>query len=118
MNKASFYHTDVDAIANSGVANGAGAGKGGDVAKAAEWRSAVVILPPGTAIDNPLTLIPSGLPSVILKVGLAGVKKMMLEFEGGVKAARKAGLRKGEDPYYIFFVGTAGTHQGKGLGGE
>ena len=73
---------------------------------------------PGSSIDNPLTLLPSGFPSVIIKLGLGGVKKMLFEFEGSCKAARKAGLRKGEDPYYIFFVGTAAAHQGQGLGGE
>ncbi|OBT61265.1 hypothetical protein VE03_09386 [Pseudogymnoascus sp. 23342-1-I1] len=115
MNKASFYHTDMDTIANSDAA--------GKDAKAtssapAEWRSAVVLLPPGSSIDNPLTLLPSGLPSVLLKLGLSGVRKMLFEFEGACKAARKAGLRKGEDPYYVFFVGTAAAHQGRGLGGE
>ena len=112
MNKASFYHTDEDAISNGG-----GVGKG-DVASPPQWRSTVVLLPPGTSIDNPLTLLPSGLPSVLLKLGLSGVKKMLLEFEGGCKAARKAGLRKGEDPYYLFFVGTAAAQQGQGLGFE
>lgn len=114
MNKASFYHTDVDTVTNGGSVV-----QEEKVAKSApEWRSTVVLIPPGSSIDNPLTLLPSGLPSVIVKLGLAGVKKMLFEFEGACKAARKVGLRKGEDAYYVFFVGTAAVHQGKGLGGE
>jgi hypothetical protein len=75
-------------------------------------------MPPGTAIDNPLTMLPAGLPGVMIKLGLRSVKKMIIDFEGSVKSARKAGLRKGEDPYYVFFVGTAAAHQGRGIGGE
>ncbi|OBT72919.1 hypothetical protein VF21_07788 [Pseudogymnoascus sp. 05NY08] len=113
MNKGSFYHTDELPLPSP-----VSASAGEKVVEGAKWRSAVVLLPPGESIDNPLTMLPSGLPSVIIKLGLSGVKKMLFEFEGACKAARKSGLRKGEDPYYIFFVGTAAVHQGKGLGAE
>ncbi|KFY48076.1 hypothetical protein V495_01637, partial [Pseudogymnoascus sp. VKM F-4514 (FW-929)] len=112
LNKGIFYHTDEDAAPNSGAANGV------TTDQSSPWRSGVVLMPPGTAIDNPLTMLPAGLPGVMIKLGLRSVKKMIIDFEGSVKSARKAGLRKGEDPYYVFFVGTAAAHQGRGIGGE
>ncbi|KFY70468.1 hypothetical protein V499_09143, partial [Pseudogymnoascus sp. VKM F-103] len=119
MNKGSFYHTDeLDSNPPFSVPSSGSPQKGGKVAVSHPWRSTIVLLPPGSSIDNPLTMLPSGLPSVLLKLGLRGVRKMLFEFEGACKSARKAGLRKGEDPYYIFFVGTAAAHQGQGIGGE
>ncbi|KFZ18067.1 hypothetical protein V501_01364, partial [Pseudogymnoascus sp. VKM F-4519 (FW-2642)] len=120
MNKGSFYHTDeLDSNSPASVSpSPSGPREGEKVAGSHPWRSTIVLLPPGSSIDNPLTMLPSGLPSVLLKLGLRGVRKMLFEFEGACKSARKTGLRKGEDPYYIFFVGTAAAHQGQGLGGE
>lgn len=43
---------------------------------------------------------------------------MLGEFEGAVKKARKRGLRKGEVPYYVFFIGTRADRQSQGLGSE
>ncbi|KFY09699.1 hypothetical protein V492_05376, partial [Pseudogymnoascus sp. VKM F-4246] len=102
LNQASFYHTDEqDAASDASVVDvPGGMTKGSKAAGGHPWRSGVVLLPPGSSIDNPLTMLPSGLPSVILKLGWAGVKKMLFEFEGKCKAARKEGLRKGEEPYY------------------
>ncbi|OBT42061.1 hypothetical protein VE00_07454 [Pseudogymnoascus sp. WSF 3629] len=117
MNKGCFYHTDeLESTPNTSISPGAR--KGEAVVGGHPWRSTVVLVPPGESIDNPLTMIPSGLTSMILKLGLGGIRKMLFEFEGACKSARKAGLRKGEDPYYIFFVGTAAAYQGRGLGGE
>ncbi|KFY00933.1 hypothetical protein V490_01144, partial [Pseudogymnoascus sp. VKM F-3557] len=110
LNKGIFYHTDEDAVSNGG-----GAANGTTPGQTPPWRSGVVLMPPGTAIDNPLTMLPAGLPGVMIKLGLRSIKKMIIDFEGSVKSARKAGLRKGEDPYYVFFVGTAAAHQGRGI---
>ncbi|KFY81584.1 hypothetical protein V500_11290 [Pseudogymnoascus sp. VKM F-4518 (FW-2643)] len=80
------------------------------------WESCLTVLPPGKKFENPFTLLQSGLVAMLRKVGLSCVKRMLGEFEGAVKRARKRGLARGELPYYIFFVGTRADCRGKGLG--
>lgn len=76
----------------------------------------MTVLPPGRKVENPFTLLQSGLVAVLRKVGLSCVKRMLGEFEGAVKKARKRWLAKGEQPYYVFFVGTRADCRGRGLG--
>ncbi|OBT85409.1 hypothetical protein VE02_04811, partial [Pseudogymnoascus sp. 03VT05] len=89
---------------------------GAYVLEHSDWESCLTVLPPGRKVENPFTLLQSGLVGVLRKVGLSCVKRMLGEFEGAVKKARKRGLAKGELPYYIFFVGTRADRQGRGLG--
>lgn len=77
----------------------------------------MTVLPPGKGVGNPFTLLQSGLVGLLRKVGLTCVKRMLGEFEGAAKKARKRGLAKGEVPYYVFFIGTRADRQGQGLGG-
>ena len=81
------------------------------------WRSCAVIMPPGTDVGNPFTLLQSGLLGVVWTLGLGVARKMLGEFEGAVNAARRQGLAAGEEAYYVFFVGTGMEYQGRGLGG-
>ncbi|KFY74840.1 hypothetical protein V499_05162, partial [Pseudogymnoascus sp. VKM F-103] len=83
-----------------------------------DWESCLTVLPPGRKVENPFTLLQSGLVGVLRKVGLSCVKRMLGEFEGAVKKARRRGLARGELPYYVFFVGTRADRQGRGLGRE
>lgn len=40
--------------------------------EAGDWKSCGVLVPPGCKIDNPLTLLPAGLLSVLWTIGLGG----------------------------------------------
>jgi hypothetical protein len=42
--------------------------------EANDWSSCVVLMPPGAKVDNPLTLIPSGLLGVFWMIGIAGCR--------------------------------------------
>ncbi|OBT69231.1 hypothetical protein VE03_01986 [Pseudogymnoascus sp. 23342-1-I1] len=90
---------------------------GGYIFEHSHWESCMVVLPPGKGVGNPLTLLQAGLVGLSRKVGLTCVKRMLGEFEGSAKKARKKGLSKGEVPYYVFFIGTRADRQGHGLGG-
>ena len=90
---------------------------GGYIFEHSNWESCMIVLPPGGGVGNPFTLLQSGLVGLLRKVGLTCVKRMLGEFEGAAKKARKRGLRKGEVPYYLFFIGTRADRQGQGLGG-
>ncbi|KFY85193.1 hypothetical protein V498_07753 [Pseudogymnoascus sp. VKM F-4517 (FW-2822)] len=68
---------------------------GAYVLEHSNWESCMTVLPPGKKIENPFTLLQSGLVGVLRKVGLSCVKRMLGEFESAVKKARKRGLREG-----------------------
>ncbi|OBT62897.1 hypothetical protein VE03_07868 [Pseudogymnoascus sp. 23342-1-I1] len=89
---------------------------GAYVLEHSNWESCMTVLPPGKKFENPFTLLQSGLVGMLRKVGLQCVKRMLGEFESAVKKARKRGLRKGEVPYYVFFIGTRADCRGRGLG--
>ncbi|KFX91982.1 hypothetical protein V490_05627 [Pseudogymnoascus sp. VKM F-3557] len=91
---------------------------GGYIFEHSDWESCVIVLPPGKGVGNPFTLLQSGLVGLSRKVGLVCVKRMLGEFEGSAKKARKKGLAKGEVPYYVFFIGTRADRQNRGLGRE
>ncbi|ELR06499.1 hypothetical protein VC83_08488 [Pseudogymnoascus destructans] len=91
---------------------------GAYVLEHSSWESCMTVLPPGRKLENPFTLLQSGLVGVLRKVGLLCVTRMLGEFEGAVNKARKHGLAKGEVPYYVFFIGTRADCRGRGLGAE
>ncbi|OBT54076.1 hypothetical protein VE04_10358 [Pseudogymnoascus sp. 24MN13] len=76
MNKGSFYHTDeLDSNPPFSVPSSGSPQKGDKVAVSHPWRSTIVLLPPGSSIDNPLTMLPSGNPAVLITLGVLACEK-------------------------------------------
>lgn len=83
--------------------------------EADNWKSAMIVLPPGKYIDNPWTLIPAGLFQVLWKLGFAGCWRMLGEYEPATAAVRRKALGNVTDFYYLFFIATRDDARGKGL---
>lgn len=83
--------------------------------EAENFSSISIIIPPGCSVDNPWTLIPAGLFSVLWKLGVAGCWRMLGEFEPATGAVRKRALGGAKRFYYLFFVATSEDARGKGL---
>lgn len=83
--------------------------------EAEDFSSCSIIMPPGCSVDNPWTLIPAGLFSVLWKLGVAGCWRMLGEFEPATAAVRKQALGGVEGFWYLFFVATREDARGKGL---
>jgi GNAT superfamily N-acetyltransferase len=84
--------------------------------EASDYASISIVLLPGKSVDNPWTLIPAGLFSVLWKLGLRGCWRMLGEFEpatGAVRQKALGGYRA--NFYYLFFVATREDARGKGL---
>jgi GNAT superfamily N-acetyltransferase len=84
--------------------------------EAEDFSSISIVLPPGKSVDNPWTLIPAGLFSVLWNLGLKGCWRMLGEFEPATGAVRRRvlGVYQGNF-YYLFFVATREDARGKGL---
>lgn len=80
-----------------------------------DWTSASVFLPPGKRIDNPWTLVPAGLFQVLWKLGLAGCRRMLREFEPAVTAVQRRALGDSKHFYYLFLIATREDARGRGL---
>lgn len=83
--------------------------------EADDWKSAMIVLPPGKYIDNPWTLIPAGLFQVLWKLGFAGCWRMLGEYEPATAAVRHKALENVTKFYYLFFIATRDDARGKGL---
>jgi len=88
---------------------------GGIFEEAEDWSSCSVLIPPGKRADNPWTLLPSGILRLLWMLGIAGCRKMLVEFTGLSDAAKKKGLKGQKLYYYVFFVATTKEARGKGL---
>ncbi|KAF2757159.1 hypothetical protein EJ05DRAFT_477377 [Pseudovirgaria hyperparasitica] len=97
-----------DTFAHAGAINGA------TFYSANSWQSAVILMPPGSSLDGPLTVIRAGFLSVLWHAGLDGAKRMLWEYTPILDAVKARALGK-EDYFYVFFVGTLEEHRGKGL---
>jgi len=79
------------------------------------WSSCAVWMPPGRRVDNPATLLPAGLISILWNIGIQGCRRMLLEFGPQSDDAKAKGLKNGEKYYYLFFIATKKEKRGKGL---
>lgn len=53
----------------------------GSFQEANDWSCAAVWMPPGEKIDNPWTLIPSGMIGILFKLGINGCRGSLLHFQ-------------------------------------
>jgi GNAT superfamily N-acetyltransferase len=84
--------------------------------EASDYSSISIVLPPGKSVDNPWTLIPAGLFSVLWRLGAKGCWRMLGEFEPATGAVRRRVLGVYQSNfYYLFFVATREDKRGKGL---
>ncbi|KAL3476002.1 hypothetical protein BJX99DRAFT_151464 [Aspergillus californicus] len=97
-------------LCRAGLLNGA------VIYEADGWKAATVVLPPGKSVDNPLTIVPAmlGFMSVLWRIGLAGLIRMLGDYSGATDTVKKRALGK-QKYFYVFVVGTEYEHQGKGL---
>jgi GNAT superfamily N-acetyltransferase len=81
------------------------------------FSSCSIIIPPGKSVDNPWTLIPAGLFSVLWRLGIKGCWRMLGEFEPATSAVRRKalGVNFQTNFYYLFFVATREDARGRGL---
>jgi GNAT superfamily N-acetyltransferase len=84
--------------------------------EASDYSSISIVLPPGKSVDNPWTLIPAGLFSVLWRLGVKGCWRMFGEYEPATGAVRRKalGVYQGNF-YYLFFVATREDKRGRGL---
>jgi GNAT superfamily N-acetyltransferase len=84
--------------------------------EASDYSSISIVLPPGKSVDNPWTLIPAGLFSVLWRLGWKGCWRMLGEYEPATGAVRRKalGVYQGNF-YYLFFVATREDKRGRGL---
>jgi GNAT superfamily N-acetyltransferase len=85
--------------------------------EAEDFSSISIVLPPGKSVDNPWTLIPAGLFSVLWRLGWKGCWRMLGEFEPATSAVRRKALGASfkANFYYLFFVATREDARGRGL---
>ncbi|KAL5332544.1 hypothetical protein BJX70DRAFT_383851 [Aspergillus crustosus] len=80
------------------------------------WKAATFVLPPGKSVDNPLTIIPAALGSlsVLWRIGLAGLMRMLGDYSGSTDAVKRKAIGK-QKYLYVLSVGTEHEHRRKGL---
>jgi ribosomal protein S18 acetylase RimI-like enzyme len=84
--------------------------------EASDYASISIVLPPGKSVDNPWTLIPAGLFSVLWRLGVRGCWRMLGEFEPATSAVRRRVLGGYQrNFFYLFFVATREDTRGRGL---
>ncbi|TKA73891.1 hypothetical protein B0A55_03797 [Friedmanniomyces simplex] len=88
---------------------------GGIIEQADDWSSCSVLIPPGKRVDNPWTLVPAGILGALFKLGIAGCRRMLFEYEPLTDAARRKALGGQKEFYYVFFVATRAEARGRGL---
>ncbi|KAK3075256.1 hypothetical protein LTR53_001621 [Teratosphaeriaceae sp. CCFEE 6253] len=88
---------------------------GGIFEEADDWSSCSVLIPPGKRVDNPWTLLPAGILGILFRIGFAGCRRMLAEYEPLVEAVRLKALGGQKAFYYVFFVATDAAARGKGL---
>ncbi|KAI0169632.1 hypothetical protein GGR52DRAFT_550813 [Hypoxylon sp. FL1284] len=89
-------------------------------AEVAGFGCCSVLMPPSRTVNNPWTMLPSGLISATWTLGLGSMKRTLFEFSGGVEPCLEKALTKEEQKrhWYIFFMGTAADRRKQGLAGR
>ncbi|KAF2168866.1 hypothetical protein M409DRAFT_20879, partial [Zasmidium cellare ATCC 36951] len=103
-----YFHTLLKAAALSA----------GIFQQAASWSCIAVWLPPGSRLDGPLTILRAGFIPCILKLGLGGAKRMLMDFQAQADALKKRHLKGVKRFYYLFFIGTEEAAREQGLAGR
>ena len=89
--------------------------------EANDFACCAVWMPPGKRVDNPFTLIQAGFIQCLLRLGIGGCKRMLLDFQKQSDACKRKGL---VDPvtkkpiaryHYLFFIATDFHARGQGL---
>lgn len=80
-----------------------------------DFQSVAVWMPPGKRVDNEFTILQSGLVSVVLKLGLGGLKRIFIDFQASTDKAKKRYLKGVKRYWYLFFIATEEVARGKGL---
>jgi GNAT superfamily N-acetyltransferase len=85
-----------------------------------KFECAAIFVPPGEKADKLgiyawCVLLREGVLSLILRTGIRGVLKLLVEYSHVAEQAKKQVLSKGEQYYYLLIVGTDPEHRGKGL---
>lgn len=89
--------------------------------EAADWSCGAVWMLPGKRVDNEFTIIQAGFLGLLWNLGLAGAKRMLVEFTGQDERIKKEFLvdvTSGERIkrfHYLWFVGTEEAARGRGL---
>ncbi|KAF2502972.1 hypothetical protein BU16DRAFT_612550 [Lophium mytilinum] len=105
-----YRHTLFNAFYTGAALNGA------SFTEADEWRCVGVLLPPGKNVDNPLTLVQSGLFGVLWNLGIKGVWRMTHEYASKPATLKSRTLEThSKKAYYIFNLGTKEEYRGNGL---
>jgi ribosomal protein S18 acetylase RimI-like enzyme len=83
----------------------------------ADYGSIMVLMPPNKRVDNPWTLLQSGILGALYNVGLKGCRRMITEFEPQADTLKRKAMPNGKhhNCWYVFFVATAEDQRGKGL---
>ncbi|KAI1359313.1 hypothetical protein F5Y08DRAFT_319857 [Xylaria arbuscula] len=76
-----------------------------------------VLMPPGTDIKNPRTLLQAGLIPDLFTIGPRTFKRAFIDYGNGVAPLLQRTLTKGEQQnhWYIFIMGTATERRSQGL---
>jgi ribosomal protein S18 acetylase RimI-like enzyme len=74
-----------------------------------------VLMPPGSKVDNPMTLIPAGFMGMVWKIGLGATWRMLREVATAADEVKAQFFGKSDRYYYVFFIGTNLEARGKGL---
>lgn len=65
-----------------------------------------VLIPPGSHVDNPLTLIPAGFVGMVWTIGLGATWRMLREVASAADAIKAKLFGKSDRYFYVFFIGT------------
>ncbi|KAI1395342.1 hypothetical protein F4819DRAFT_492595 [Hypoxylon fuscum] len=85
--------------------------------EAGDFASCGLLMPPGSRLENPWTLLKAGLVPALWTLGLGPLKRAMVDFGAGVGPIRKRSLTKEEqgNHWYGAFMGTALDRRQQGL---
>ncbi|KAK3690827.1 hypothetical protein LTR37_018955 [Vermiconidia calcicola] len=92
----------------------------GLIQEANDWCCCAVWMPPGKRVDNIFTMIPAGILGCFWKNGVAGIRRMLLDFGSQSDACKQKYLRdsKGNPVkrhHYLYFIATDLHARGQGL---
>ena len=82
--------------------------------EASDWSSVAVWMPPGKKVDNPFTMLQTGIVQALLKLGFSGIKKMLWDYQGQTEKLKAKELG-GQKFWYLFFIATVVEARGQGL---
>ncbi|KAF2478557.1 hypothetical protein BDY17DRAFT_328097 [Neohortaea acidophila] len=88
--------------------------------EAADWACVAVWLLPGKTVDNPFTMLQAGLLGCLWRLGVVGVKRMLVDYQGQSGDCKRRFLvdahgKRFTRYHYLFFIGTDPAARGQGL---